>query len=165
MPSFKGSAQCRARTQVSYLSPALAGVFFSTNATWEAIIEQMSWGRRWSQTILSHHVFLEVTILNIHHDHYQLSSVPFFFLSFHSNPSLQLFLLFCYLTVIFLCVGYPLDNELSEKKNPFIFFISSMHTNTYKRSMNVSGINGWKKMVTLQVSLWQWLEPVWWQWC
>ena len=86
-----------------------------------------------------------------HHCKYSPWSLPaqfstfFFFWSFHSNPSLQLFLLFCYLTVIFLCVGYPLDNELSEKKNPFIFFISSMHTNTYKWSMNVSGINGWKK--------------------
>ena len=86
-----------------------------------------------------------------HHFKYSPWSLPaqfntFFFWSFHSNPSLQLFLLFCYLMVIFLCVGHPLDNELSEKKNPFIFFISSMHTNTYRWSMNVSGINGWKKM-------------------
>ena len=39
MPSFRGSSQPRDRTHI-YLSSALAGGFFPTRATWEAI-----WGR------------------------------------------------------------------------------------------------------------------------
>ena len=35
MPSSKGSAQARNQTS-NFTSPELAGVFFTTNATWEA---------------------------------------------------------------------------------------------------------------------------------
>ena len=37
MTSSKGSSQPRDQTQVSYVPPSLAGGFFTTSATWEAL--------------------------------------------------------------------------------------------------------------------------------
>ena len=53
MPSYRGSSRPRDQTHVSQ-SPALAGGFFTTSATWEAIlfVESLvcTWRRKWQPT-------------------------------------------------------------------------------------------------------------------
>ena len=59
MPSSKGSSWPRDQTSISYVSPVLAGRFFTTSAPWEACAPYYllnKWADEWVDSLLHFHV-------------------------------------------------------------------------------------------------------------